>query len=688
MIVVRFTRQLIISALLLITLLAILPSSGGTVASAQEFRRDETVFVTGAQWTPPSTWSPMSPSQTWGTYSFGGFLYLPLFQYVPGLDMWIPIIAERFEMTNPYTLRVRIRSEAKWSDGKPITAYDVEYTYSLSMLLGTGPAAGSQLYVAGVKAISDREVEFYINNETLNYIMFLFYSLQIAPIPKHIYEYVYSQLGNNTVSWRNCGDVCSDVINLPQVVSGPYRLYYFDELRVAYIRVDNWWGRNIFGLPAPKYLVHRIYLSNEQVIADLMQGNVDWSGIFIPYVWQLSSYGIGTYYSNPPYFRPNQILVLYINNRLGHLRDPMLRKAIAYAIDYDEIIEKAWYGYTKQASMSFIFEIYSQFGVWINQTLAQQYWNAPDAKIRTNKTYAATLLNQAGYTDRNGDGFRDLPNGQPFNITIMVPTGWTDWMIAADLIAGDLKDIGINAQASPIDYGAYWGYLNSGSFTALLGWTSAPTFSHPWDIYRYLLDPRITPPIGNWGWYDNTEIIELLEESSKAFSFKDRMKYFSRIQEILYSEIPAIPLVYTVQWYEYSTLYWVGWPSESNSWWTEVAPYKEYSLPLWVLFSLAPKGQTPPNPAWARSVSEGGILIPNFYLLQMLANITGAEYEVPTETTTSPITQTETTTEASPPRTDQGRTGLSTQLLLVMVVLAVIVVGVIAGVRILVKRGR
>lgn len=683
----RFSRclKILLTSLLMIMILQF--SCIGTVVNAQEFRREETVFVTGAQWTPPSTWNPMSPSQTWGTYSFGGFLYLPLFQYVPGLDAWIPIIGERFEMINPYTLKVTIRDEAKWSDGRPITAYDVEYTYNLSMILGTGPAAGSQIYVAGVEARSNKEVVFYINNETLNYIMFLFYSLQLAPVPKHIYEPVYSEIGTDIISWRNCGDVCSDVINLPQVVSGPYKLYYFDELRVAYVRIDDWWGRKIFGLPAPKYLVHRIYLSNEQVIADLMQGNVDWSGIFIPYVWQLSRFGVGTYYSTAPYFRPNQILVLYLNNGVGHLRDPVLRRAIAYAIEYDEIIEKAWYGYTRQASMSFVFEIYSQFRLWINQTLAQQFWNTPDAKVRTNKTYAAMLLDQAGYVDRDGDGFRELPNGQLFNITIMVPTGWTDWMIAADLIAGDLRDIGVNAQATPIDYGAYWGYLISGTYTALLGWTSAPTFSHPWDTYRYLLDPRISPPAGNWGWYNNTEIIGLLEESSKSFSYEERARYFSKIQEILYNEIPAIPLVYTVQWYEYSTLYWVGWPSEANSWWTEVAPYKEYSLPLWTLFSLAPKGQAPSTPAWARLVSEGGILIPNLYLLQMLANITGVEYETPTEITPGEDI-TSTITETTQSQTYQKPTGVSTQFLIMMAILVTITIGVIVGVRVLVRKRR
>lgn len=668
---------------LVLLCLVITPSLVTPLVHTQvEYPRGEVLFVTGAQWTPPSTWNPMSPSQTWGTQSFGGFLYLPLFQYIPGLDMWIPIIAERFEIPDNNTIRVKIRQEARWSDGKPITAHDVEFTYNLSIALGTGPAAGADLYLDRVKAVDEKTVEFYINPNNRNYFMFVWYSLQLTPVPKHIYEFVYQRLGNQIVEWRNCGGVCEDVggLNLPQVVSGPYKLEYFDELRVIYRRFDDWWGRTVFGLPGPRYLIHRIYLSNEQIILDLMQGNVDWGGIFVPMVWQLFKQNVGTYFKAPPYFRPNQILVLYINNNIDYLRDPSLRRAIAYAIDYKEIIEKAWYGYTTQASMSFVFEYYPQYRPWINTTLASAYWGTSNAKVITNKTHAATILDEAGYRDLDGDGYRETPQGDQFSITILVPTGWTDWMIAADLIAGDLQEVGINAQANPVDYGAYWGYLIGGTYTALIGWLPAPSFSHPWDTYRYLLDPRLTPPAGNWGWYNNTRVVSLIDECSKATTYEDLMHYYTEIQRLIYEEIPAIALVYAPQWYVYSTRVWQGWPNEDNPWWTEVAPYKEYSLALWVLFSLNREGRIQ-SPSWSMSVDKGGLLIPNRELMEALAEAAGLVFITPPQTD---FNATITTPKDQVPQ-PAGAGGLY-MLLITFAVIAGVVVGAIVVVRLVLKR--
>lgn len=658
--------------LALLFALSIVPATEAQVS----LPREDTVFVTGAQWSPASTWNLFSPSQTWGTYTSGGFLYLPLFQFIAGLDSWVPIIGESFELVNDTTLIVHLRPEAKWSDGTPITAYDVEYTYQLSLKVGTGPAAGSEPYIGDVKALDENTVQFTIGEER-NLPMFLLYALQFAPAPKHVIEQVYDKVGDSIVNWRNCGGVCDDVVavgdedvkvDMPQIVSGPYMLDYFDELRIVYKRIDDWWGKDIFGLPAPKYVVHRIYLSNEQALLDLRQGNVDWSGIFIPQVGNFKE--IGTYYNSQSYFRPGAFVLLYFSHKQPVLQDVNLRKAVAYAIDYKEVLNKAFYDYSPQPSMSLVFEVLPHYRSWLNTTLAKEYWGNELGRIPTNKGKAKEILAQAGYKDVDGDGFLEAPNGEKIELQIIIPTGWTDWMIAADLIASDLQEIGLNAAAYPVDYGAYWGMINSGDYTLALGWTNSPSFYHPWDVYRYVLDPRLAPPTGNWGFYNNTGALDLLKKAADATTYGERMKYYTEIQKLLYEEVPVVPVAYSVQWYAYSERYWHGWPSEDNPWWTEVAPYREYSVPLWVLFGISKSSEPVNQPTWAKSKDEGGILIPNKELMNQI----GGAFEAPEVTITeTESSATETVTTSVPERPVRGSRFLVGLIGIILLVVAIII---------------
>lgn len=665
---------------LLMGFLATLPQASAQIS----LPREDTVFVTGAQWAPASTWNLLSPSQTWGTYFSGGFMYLPLFQYIAGLNLWLPIIGKDFTLVNQTSLIVHLRPEAKWSDGTPITAQDVVWTFQMSRELGSGPAAGSEPYIGDVKAIDEHTVEFTIGPEG-NLPMFLQYSLQLAPAPKHVYEKAYEKLGSYVINWRNCGNVCNDVVstdegdvamNLPQVVSGPYKLYYFDELRIVYERIDDWWGKEIFGLPAPKYLVHRIYLSNEQALLDLRQGNVDWSGIFIPNVGKFKE--VGTFYKSPPYFRPGAFVMLYMNNKNEILSDKNLRKAIAYAIDYQEVLTKAFYGYSEQPSMSLVFTVFPHYRRWLNTTLAKEYWGNPEGKVLTDTEKAKQILQKAGYKDVDGDGFLETPDGKKIELNIIIPTGWTDWMIAADLIASDLQNIGLNVVANPVDYGAYWGYIQGGDYTLALGWTASPSFYHPWDTYRYVLDPRLAPPTGNWEYYNNSQALNLLVNASKAKSEEELMNYYTKIQRLIYEEVPSVPIAYSVQWYAYSERYWKGWPNENNPWWTEVAPYREYSLALWLLFGLSKAGETVKAPEWAKPVDEGGLLIPN---TEVFSQISGAF--VPTFNVTETMeTSTPSETISSPSTTTTTGGGVnSSRFLIGLGIIILLVVAVMVGIR-------
>ncbi|MGJ8454484.1 ABC transporter substrate-binding protein [Pseudothermotoga sp. U03pept] len=566
--------------------------------------REETVYIAGALWGPATTWNLYAPQSTWGTDQF---LFIPAFQYDLGRDAWIPFIAQKYEFIDDKTVRIHIRAEAKWSDGQPITAEDFVYALELSKKLSIGPGVGWDNYVEYVKAVETKVVEFKARVDALNYYQFLSYSLGAQPMPKH----VYSKFEIGAIKdWIN--DVPAE-----QVVSGPYKLYYYDPNIVIYQRIDNWWGKDIFGLPRPKYIAHVIYKDNPSASLAVEQGDVDWAGLFIPSVWELwekRKLPIGTWYKEKPYYLPDGVGFVYVNNTKPGLSDPAVRKAIAHAIPYDEMLVKAYFGYGSQAHPSLVIDLFEPNKQYINYDLAKKTWGTSDGRIPLDLEKAKKILEDAGYK-LGKDGIRVGSDGKKLGpYTISVPYGWTDWMMMCEMIAKNLKNIGIDVVTEFPDYSVWADRMTKGTFDLIISWSVGPSFDHPFNIYRFVLDKRLSAPVGevtwagDWERYDNDEIAELLDKTVSTLDPEVRKNAYFRIQEIIYRDMPSVPAFFTAHWYEYSTKYWINWPNQDNPFWFRPSPWHADTLPT--LFSISAKNNPQPIPKWIETTSKGGLGIP------------------------------------------------------------------------------
>jgi len=597
----------------LLTTLGFLILTSSFLSAQVTIPREDTVYVIGVQWGPPTTWNLFSPSLAYGGDEV---LYIPLFMYSWMKDAWLPLIGEKFEWVSPDVMRIYIRPEAKWSDGEPITAYDVEYTFKITVEVGYGPGIGCQDYVEYIKAIDDKTLEAKIKDPPRNYFSFIGCVLGYRPMPKHVVEPLYEELGVKIKEWGNDNPE-------KQVVSGPYKLFYSAEDRIILERLDDWWGKDVFGLPAPKYLAHIIYKDNPSANLAFEKGEADYAGTFIPEVWKLFDKNIGTWYKDKPYYVGEGNIFLYLNHLKPMFKNVAVRKAIAYAIPYTEMIEKAYFGYSIQASLSMVNDLSPAYREWINRDLCVKYWGNPECRLPTDLERAKEILDNAGIIDRDGDGIRELPDGTKLSdITISVPYGWTDWMMMCEMIAENLRKIGIEVRTEFPDFSVWWNRIVEGTFDMIIGWDGGPGFDHPWNSYRWVLDPRIVAPAGNWERYNNTDIIPLIDEAASTTDPAKRKELYSEIQEMVYKEVPSVALFYGAHWYAYNTKYWVGWPTEDNPWWFPVAPWSIDSLPL--LFGIAKAGETPKPPEWLKPMEEGGLLIPTSYIWEGLAKATSS----------------------------------------------------------------
>ncbi|MEM1527028.1 MAG: ABC transporter substrate-binding protein, partial [Ignisphaera sp.] len=151
--VIKLFRVILLTLLLTIMLLYAMP-----IAVAQMPREETLMFARGRT---TIRWNEYS-----GSFSPQNILYLPLFlegeSY--GRRGFVPVVARGFEWVDAYTVRVYIRSEAVWSDGRSITADDVITTIRLGLFAKRGPGSGCTSEVLeGMRKIDDKTVEFKMN---------------------------------------------------------------------------------------------------------------------------------------------------------------------------------------------------------------------------------------------------------------------------------------------------------------------------------------------------------------------------------------------------------------------------------------------------------------------------------------------------------------------------------------------
>ncbi|MFH8737005.1 ABC transporter substrate-binding protein [Streptomyces sp. NPDC017964] len=101
-------------------------SGGGAMA------RNETLYTTGTQWGPPANYNPLHNwDHATGTK---GLAYETLFHFDPNSGKLTPWLAESGSWTGDKTYELKLRSGITWSDGKPMTAKDVVYSYEIGKI--------------------------------------------------------------------------------------------------------------------------------------------------------------------------------------------------------------------------------------------------------------------------------------------------------------------------------------------------------------------------------------------------------------------------------------------------------------------------------------------------------------------------------------------------------------------------
>jgi peptide/nickel transport system substrate-binding protein len=533
--------------------------------------RNETVYFNGQQWGAINDWNPLSSNSN-NAMGIGQkdsartLIYETLYMYNMLDGKMYPLLADGDPVWNDAhtTLTIKINKDAKWSDGTAVTADDVAYTFDTNVKYQSSGGSDYAAYIDSIKASDSSTVVITakLNNKgvAVNPLKVLEYLPRQYVMQKAYLKKVETRDGNDATKIKT--DKMDDF-----VASGPYKSFIANDQKVVFQRNDKYWGKaaSMWGkLPVPKYIAHNIFKDNAAGDTAFKAGEVDVSQQFISDVASMMSGGkISTYLPESPYYLAATMPTAWFNLKKPGLDQVAIRKAIALATDYDQIIKTAMSGYSPSFTdvpRSLMSPSSTEQALVDQSALKSVQWTGNDIDG------AKKLLDEAGIKDTNGDGIREY-KGQKLSFKAECPQGWSDWNASLEIVAAAGKKIGIDIQTYFPDANTFYDDLSNKNFDIAMWSPSAAGISNPWTRAYGMLSSSYnsmkTQMIGNFGGFSNKRVDELLDLIPHETDQAKLKSYYTELSKIYLTEVPSFSLMYRPElFYTVNETVWTNYPQK------------------------------------------------------------------------------------------------------------------------------
>ncbi len=424
----------------------------------------------------------------------GGLIYDALVHKDDQLNLQ-PWLATGWDRPDPLTWVFHIRSGVRFHDGKPLTADDVAFSIR-SMTDGTLITAkgGAFNHVDRIDVTGPLTVTVRMKEPD---------SSLLFNLSDGLFGVVEKGAGRDE--------------GLHPVGTGPFR--FVDQVQDKDVLVErnpDYWA----GAPSIPRVRFEVVPDNLTTALEIKKGSADVESNVITLDMVHALQGLPNLKTESgPGAR-----VDYANFNVNDpaLRDPRVRQAIACAIDRPALIEALWRG---QAILA-------------DSLLPRGQWaRAADAELPQyphDVARAIQLLEAAGLKpDKNGIRLR---------FTLKTSTDETT-RLEAQVIQQELRAAGIELQVRSAEFATFYSDITKGAFQMyMLRWIGA---NEDPDIFRYTAATAAFPPKGaNRGRYSNPRIDELLKATNAETDQETRHRDYVRVQQILATDLPSIPLWY------------------------------------------------------------------------------------------------------------------------------------------------
>lgn len=554
-----------------------MPEDPASIAAA--LPRSETLYFNGQQWNAVVCWNPYSSNcnnaMALAQQDNARVIMFEtpyLYNMMDGKQY--PLLADGDYTWNDAQTEItfKIKSAAKWSDGTPVTAEDVAYTWASHVKYNTQFGAANKDYIETIEAVDPSTVlvkaKLDADGAAVNPLLVQAYLSSNYVIQKAWTETLEARTGGDATAFM--GDVAEDA-----VYSGPYHKFFADDSKVVYVRDDNYWGQDasMFGkLPAPKYLAHTIFKDNAAGSVALAQGEVDVSQQFnsnIQVLWLNYGLPVSTYLPEAPYGIGASLPTAFFNKASYGLDQIAVRKAIAIAVDYDTIISNAMTNQSAtftQVPRSLMNPTPGEQALYDHAAVADLQWAGNDIEG------AKMLLDEASIVDTDGDGWREF-EGQKLSYIATCPNGWSDWQAAIEVVAAAGQKIGIDITTNYPDWSVYQTVVTNWplaeGYDIFMMWSDGAGPTQPWGRIRHLLSSEFAETTnnwnGNWGAYINPAADELIKAIPTMTDDAEIKAAYTELVKMYLTDIPSFTLMYRPQsFHAVNESVWTGFPHEGD----------------------------------------------------------------------------------------------------------------------------
>ncbi len=414
-----------------------------------------------------------------------------------------PRLATSWEFSaDNLALTFHLRQDARWSDGAPITADDVRFTF----LAQKSPQVGSigmeiKDFVKDVEVVDAHTVRFHF---TRVYPYQLMDANDGHIVPAHAWGKV------PFAKWRT-----TDFEKL-LVTGGPFRLAAHTPQQTIILERDpTYWNA-----PRPNLdrLVFRVLPDPAAQLAQLVAGQIsvvqavppqDADRVLANRDLRLVEY-------------PSRLWGLVAwNNRLPIFADRRVRRALSLGINRKALVDTVFRGHAVLATGPVLSSMWG-----FDRTLPQ---------LPYDQAQAAKLLEQAGWRDQDGDGILER-DGKPFAFDLLYPASNTIRRQMALLIQADLARIGIKVRPLQVEFTALIARSEAGDFDATIwAWEEATKI----DLTGEWSTPSTSQGSNNFVAYSNPEVDRLIAAAREEPDYSRAKVLLDRIQELIVDDQPV-----------------------------------------------------------------------------------------------------------------------------------------------------